>query len=189
MGTKGRDAVVWLFAADAAASLFVRNGALGLALFFFGVVLAAAFFYHFCAAKRAIRYDYVRLLPVNRHWAGLLVRNRIAGRWDRAYEVHVAYRPGEDVKKQRDGIEKDLLLICTTRPGLYLWETATSVPGRVKKLIREKEAEGKAFWKKGCFLPRPPFMYDVKFKKPLRHGAFLCEGAGFDWKEKSFSPS
>lgn len=171
MGTKGRDAVMWLFIVNGAAALFIGSWVLSCV----EVVLGMVYFYSFLEARRAIKYEYVRLLPVNRFWARLLVRNRIAGRWDRAYEVHIKYRPGEDIKKQRAGVERDLLLISETRPGLYLWETATSVPGAVKKLIHERAAEGKAFWEKGCFFPRPPFVYDVKFRKPLRHGAILIE--------------
>ncbi|MQL53971.1 hypothetical protein GFC01_17245 [Desulfofundulus thermobenzoicus] len=173
MGTKGRDVIMWLIIINGAIALFTGSGILSCV----EIVLCAAFFYSILEARRAIKYEYIRLVPVNRHWAKLLVRNRIVGCWDRAYEVHVKYRPGEDVRKQRDGVERDLQLIYETRPGLYLWETATSVPGSFKKLIREKAAEGKAFWEKGCFLPRPPFVYDVKFRKPLRHGAILHEGA------------
>ncbi|MCL6478554.1 MAG: hypothetical protein K6T65_09055 [Peptococcaceae bacterium] len=173
MGTKGRDAVMWLFIANAAVASITNSWILSCVEIFLGAI----FFYSFREARRAIKYEYVCLVPVNRRWAKLLVRNRIAGSWDKAYEVHIKYRPGEDVKKQRAGVERDLRLVYETRPGLYLWETATSVPGNFKKLIREKAAEGKAFWEKGCFLPRPPFVYDVKFRKPLRHGAILHEGA------------
>ncbi|TEB04714.1 hypothetical protein Psch_03476 [Pelotomaculum schinkii] len=184
MGAKGRDAVMWLFMANAAIASITGSWILSCAELFLG----ALFFYSFREARRAIKYEYVCLVTVNRVWAKLLVRNKITGRWGRTYEVHIKYRPGEDVSKQRTGVERDLLLISETRPGLYLWETATSVPGAVKKLIREKAVEGKAFWEKGCFFPRPPFVYDVKFRKPLRHGAFIVEGVERDWKEKSCSP-
>ncbi|MCL6449466.1 MAG: hypothetical protein K6U04_15220 [Armatimonadetes bacterium] len=74
-------------------------------------------------------------------------------------------------------LEKDLLLIekCFPRPALYFWETAAPVPSSVRRLIREREREGKAFWEKGArILPKAP-LYGFKRgeRRYVRRGAIL----------------
>ena len=169
MGTKGRDAALWLTFTFAAVSLSSGSRAAFYAAVFFGL---AFFRHHLWEVPRAEKLDYVLLLPVNRHWAGFMAGRRIRGQWDRAFEIHILYRAGVDLREQRDGVLRDLMFIRENRPGLYLWETATSVPGPVRKLIGEKAKQGHSFWSKGCFLPRFPLTYG-KTGKRLRYGALL----------------
>jgi hypothetical protein len=105
-----------------------------------------------------------------------MVRNRIQGEFTRAYEVHIEYRKEKTIRENRDGVEKDLVFIYNNMPGLYVWETATNVPVKVKRIIKNKEFHKKAFWKRGVFIKRPPLIYRCKFRKPLRCGAVLVEG-------------
>jgi len=169
MGTKGRDAALWLTFVWAAIA-----GGTGSKVALVPAVLCALVFFrhHLWELPRAEKLDYVLLLPVNRYWARLLVRGRIRGTWERAWEVHIRYRPGVAVREQRDSVLRDLRYLHGKRPGLYLWETATSVPAPVKKLIGEKGRNGQAFWLPGCFWPRFPFTYSGT-RKRLRHGALL----------------
>lgn len=149
-------------------------------VFLVALVFALIFFWHhYREVPKARKLDYVWLLPVNRHWAMLLAGRRIRGRWDEAFEVHIRYKAGVGVREQRDGVLADLMHIVDSRPALYLWETATSVPGPIRRLIVEQSQQGHSFWLKGCFLPRFPLIYR-KTGKRLRHGALLItrEGQG-----------
>ena len=169
MGTKGRDASLWL--------VFAWAGIAGATASKVAVLLAALCAlvfvrHHLWELPRAEKLDYVCLLPLNKYWARFLVRGRIHPAWDRAFEVHIRYRSGVDVREQRDGVLRDLCYLRKNRPGLYLWETATSLPGPVKRLIALEASKGRAFWQRGCFWPRFPLTYR-KTRKRIRHGALL----------------
>lgn len=173
---------MWLIFVFTAISLLFPSKA----AFFVSLAFAGMFFWHYIwEVSRGERLNYVVLLPINRWWARVLLRGRIKGRWDRACEIHVKYQPGISIKDQREGILQDLLHIYRDGSGLYLWETATSVPGPVKAMIEEQSQHGLAFWSRGCFLPRFPFVY-TRTGKRLRHGAFLIARERIDLgKEKS----
>jgi hypothetical protein len=178
VGTKERDLAFWLFAAATAGSLAFRSVAFLAATFFF----AALFLWHFAAERpRAMRRSreagfgaavFVPLWPGAARLRLFLARRRIAGRWERAWEVHVLGAGRELVPV----LEEDLLRAAREMPGLYFWETSFPVPAAVRKLIREKERQGRAFWTKGRLpVPRAPFLRERMDPRRARHGAVLIE--------------
>ncbi|OPX94471.1 MAG: hypothetical protein A4E53_00070 [Pelotomaculum sp. PtaB.Bin104] len=178
MGAKGRDVVFWLFV------LFITGAALSTSklLYWAALVcawgLAAYHWYTLQAIKhsRAMGLRTVVLLPL---WPGfaavyrLMAGRQISGKWRRAYEIHIKGASSKNFLKQ---LETDLVLINSTMAGLFFWETSAPVPAVIRRLIREKKRQGKAFWVKGAWpAPRAPGTGREIVKKHVRHGAIFLD--------------
>lgn len=163
MGTKGRDLAVWCFIFTSLAGIAASSVIL-LAIDLFWAILIL---YHYTLErKKVIRYGQVLLVPINSWWAWVLVRGQIKGNWEKAYEVHINFG-NKPLKPQLRSINQALNHI-RHNPGLYIWETNLPFP----KSIREIITPSTAFIKKGCFIPRPPLVYQYRGKE-LKHGAVL----------------
>ncbi len=182
MGTKGRDALLWLFFALMLVAILIHAAAKTL---FVVAVLDAALFLYYCAWEHpsAVRKSkemgmrIVVLLPVNVSWAKLLLRldgDRV-GCFCGAYEVHI--KGG----KQSLGdylrlFTSDLEIAQRTFPGaIFMWETSAPLPLFVRRLIRQGTAVGSAFLKDGRWpIPRFPFTGRHEKKGRVRHGAIIA---------------
>jgi|GEM_PF-5693507 len=159
MGTKGRDIALWLYFAFSLGSIIKTI----LVYPAFVCLLALGYFYLF-EKPRAILYRQMRLLPVNKYVAKLLIFNKIKG-WDDAYEVHINFTK-KPLKVQLKNIQQDICEIIGSRPGLYIWESHINP---IKFLWGEKLV----MVKEGPFLPRPPMVYRKYPKNRLCHGVVL----------------
>lgn len=181
MGTLGRDVAFWLFAVSVLGAAVSGSFALWLAALFF----ALAFFYHFLAERPKAVWKsrvgglqgaaLIPLLPPVARLHLLLSGRKAAGRWDKAYEIHV---PGAGPNFIGE-LEKDLVLIVKRFPrsALYFWETAAPVPSSIRMLIREREKHGKAYWIKGAS-PLPKAFtggFSRKEKRHVRRGAIFLD--------------
>lgn len=177
IGTKGRDLATWAMALFFVINMLsLRMPALNKIVIVPYVLSVVWFFCTIISCKKnRIKLEYIRLIPIWPRWARFLTGSKIQGNFNRAYEVHIEYQKNKTIRENRDGVEKELVYIYSNMPGLYIWETATNVPGKIKKIIKDKEPYHKASWGKGVFIKRPPFIYKHKFKKPLRCGAVLVE--------------
>jgi len=179
MGTKGRDAVFWLFVLFLAlAALFnskmffwVASGTACLLVIYYRIYVPAA-----VRRSREMGLKTVVLLPL---WPGFtgfykfLAGKLLGGEQRRAYEIHVVGAEPDKFQKQ---VERDLMMIYSTIPGLYYWETSAPVPASVRRLIRRKTAENKAFWRKGTWsILRMPGTARELVKKYCRCGAIILD--------------
>lgn len=180
MGTFGRDLAFWLFALDLAGVAATKSKT----LYWAAVLLALLFFAHFfleipLAVRKSRRMGLrvtvlVPLCPALVRLQLFLSGRRIVGNWRRAYEIHAEGAAGKELA---GALARDLDLIRRTTKGLFIWETAAPVPWEVRRLIRELEGEGKAFWVKGArplpkaLLHGPP----ERVRAHLRHGAIVLE--------------
>jgi hypothetical protein len=178
MGTKGRDIVFWLFALTGTGAALLRSKL----LFWAALVFALLFFYHFAVERpRAIRESREKglrmavLVPLWPFLARFLTGKKIAGKWGQAYEIHA---PADSKNFVRE-LERDLTFIerFYPRPALYLWETPAPVPAGIRKLIRDREKDGKAFWAKGPWpAPKAPLHGFRRGEgRHVRHGAILLD--------------
>ncbi len=165
MGTKGRDIVLWLFFLFTIIGMFVSD--MLYPLIFCTLLLAKFYFYD--QKKKTIKYRQVVLVPINSVLAQLLIRGKLTGEWEKAYEIHIIFdqRP---IREQRNNIVADIEEI-SKKPALYLFETHVGIPMPVKRLI----SENGGFLKKGVFLPRPPFVYRKRKSKKLSYGAVIIK--------------
>lgn len=182
MGALGRDLAFWLFLGSSFVSLFWNS----LIPIIVSIVFTMLFFYHFLAERpRAIRESKVKglqivtLVPLSLLIARLhllLFGRKIAGKWSRAYEIHVPEYFGPDYVKL---LNHDLSLIEKTfpRPALYFWETPAPVPASIRRFIREKEKEGKAYWIKGSApVPNASSLgFSRARKKHVRRGVMMID--------------
>jgi len=178
MGAKGRDITFWLLVLFSAGAALFTSKPLFLAAFVSACALAAYRRYTLRAIKhsRAMGLRTVVLLPL---WPGfaavyrLMAGGRISGKWRQAYEIHIKGASPKDFLKQ---LEADLVLINSTMAGLFFWETSAPVPAVIRRLIREKTRQGKAFWVKGAWpAPRAPGTGREIVKKHVRHGAIFLD--------------
>jgi hypothetical protein len=181
MGTKGRDIAFWLFVLTGTGAALLRSKP----FFWAALVFALLFFYHFLVERpRAIRESrekglrMVVLVPLCPLFTRLLTGGKIKGKWERAYEIHAPANPA-DPESFIKSLERDLTFIKEfyPRPALYLWETSVPIPGSIRRLIREREKEGKAFWRKGPWpVPKAPLHgFKRREKRHVRRGAFLLD--------------
>jgi len=186
MGTRGRDAAIWLFfltAGTIVLAVIMGWDTAGVFLYLIMLALAALFFkFNFYDVQKGIKNSQVNglktiiLLPINRTWAGWLTRKRL-GVCDYAYEIH--FEPEKiNLHEKLTGrllikaIETDLLFIKQNMQGLFLWETSISIPHSIRSIIKTHQANGRAVWERGWWrVPHIPFVSRNKNKKPLRKGA------------------
>ena len=201
MGTTGRNTVLWLmildFTALIIAVLFDRRAA-GQVFFFLAAALAFGWFkYTFHDMPRArknsikLGLEVIDLLPVNVMWAKLLTGKKIAVQATRAYEIHLRLQTVAP-RQLIEGMEKDLAFIEKNMQGLFLWETKVAVPRRIRKIIKNYEERGEAFWERGSWpVPGPSFTGSFtgkrlgKCKKPTRRGAIIIGIGGVGSEQKS----
>ncbi len=166
IGTKGRDIVLWIFL------LFSVIGAFSAMLYpliicLFCILLIAKFYFY--DQKRTIKYRQVVLLPINPFLARLIIKGKLKGEWEKAYEIHIMFNE-KPLREQRNNIVADIEEI-SKEPALYLFETHVGMPMPVKKLIEENGG----FLEKGVFLPRPPLAYRKRKSKKLSYGAAIIK--------------
>lgn len=179
MGTKGRDIAFWLFALTGTGAALLKSKT----FFWAALVFALLFFYHFAVERpratresRAKGLKVVALVPLRPYLARFLAGRRIDGRWDKAYEIHA---PAANPESFVQELERDLTFIekFYPRPALYFWETPAPVPASIRRLIREREKDGKAFWVKGTWpVPKAPLHgFKRGERRHVRHGAILLD--------------
>lgn len=179
MGALGRDLMFWLFLGSAFLSLFWQSTVPVIA----SVVFTLLFFCHFLVERpgairesRSKGLKIVTLVPLSPPIARLhlaLSGRGIAGKWVRAYEIHVPDYTGPEYVRS---LARDLTLIERTfpRPAIYFWETPAPVPSTIRRLIRDKEKEGKAYWIRGASpLPKTFTCGFREGQKHVRRGAIL----------------
>lgn len=181
MGTKGRDIVFWLFVLFLAGAALFKSKVLFWAASGFACLLAAYYRIYVPAAikrSRAMGLKAVVLLPL---WPGfahlyrLMAGRRIAGKWKRAWEIHVTGASPELDSFLRQ-LQADLARVRHTKAGLFYWETSAPVPSAVRRLIRDSTRQGRAFWRKGAWpVPRAPGTARELAGKYLRCGAIILE--------------
>lgn len=187
MGVTGRNT---LFAAFIASSvLFMTGKALDfpVALFFAASVATGAgvlyYYAYYCLAKKRskkIGLTNVILLPVNPYWAKLvlwLAGRKLSKTNLRAFEVHLEIPAGTGLADYLKAMRRDLSLAQTTLPdSLFFWETSAPIPSDIRKLLRQREAEGTAFWEEKRWpLPRFAFMERELKRGQVRRGAILLQ--------------
>jgi hypothetical protein len=181
MGTKGRDACLWLFFA-----LIFSIPLHGLAKAVIAVVLlllALSFLYH-CAwylpgavrKSRELGLRMVVLLPVNPFWARMLLRldRESLDSFRGAYEVHLKSGK-QDLGDFLQALASDLGIAAKTFPGaLFLWETSAPLPLAIRRMIRQGSSRT-AFLKQGGWPVRrfPGTGRDMR-KGRVRHGAIIA---------------
>ncbi len=186
MGTRGRDAALWLF--------FIIAGVLLLALIMGWNTTGKVFLYFMMLAKAALFFKFnlfdvpkavknskliglktIILLPLNKTWAGWLTGGKL-GVSDYA-EIHFdpkKINPQEELTGRMisKAIESDLLYIFENMHGIFLWETSISIPRSIRKIVKKHQAEGRAVWERGWWrIPHLPLVNQNSKKKPLRKGA------------------
>lgn len=186
MGTTGRNAVIWLFIISITVTLITKilNYDLACRVVFLLVLIFAIAWFKFTlydmpqAREKSIKLglEAIDLVPLNRRWAKWLV-GKLDGEVVCAYEIHLRLQQMEP-RKLIKAMEKDLAFIERDMQGLFLWETSVAVPHRIRKIIKEYEAKGRAYWLNGPWpVPAPPFIgTKPKTKKPIRRGAIIIGG-------------
>ena len=181
MGTKGRDACLWLFFSLAFACVLAKGPARY-------VVLTAML----CAAALILRYYswylprniskgrdigliMVVLLPVAPSWARILLRldGERMEYFSDAYEVHI--RSGkQSLGGYLQKLASDLEIVAVSFPGaLFMWETSAPLPLSIRRMIRQG-SPGTAFLKKGGWpIPRFPLTERDLKQGRVKHGAIL----------------
>lgn len=184
MGTKGRDASLYLFFLSAFLSVLARKSSFLQALFFLimlmtGVIALSFIPYQRWCRKwsRSLGLKHVVLLPIPCVQAKALIflsGEKIKGSPRRAFEVHVEVK-GMGLAEFLKGLSRDLALVQKKLPGsLFIWETTAPIPAFVRSLIKEKRLKGEAFWKEGRWVvPRFPFTARDMKKGKIRIGAVL----------------
>jgi len=175
MGTKGRDAALWLL--FLCVFIVVLTGLKCVA--FLAVVFGfAALWQVFIEMPRTIkrrRTKRVVLVPLMKWWAVVLTMGRSGRGWTRAYEIHILYDSKLGLKSQQKDVVDDFRMISRGLPGLFLWETKVPLPRLVQYLVQCGQANGTASWWGGFLLvPRFPFTYrEVRSHRKLKSGWFL----------------
>ena len=150
MGTKGRDACLWMFFLLAPVSVFIR-GAAWRAVLVAMLCLAALFLYYCCwyspgavRRSRIMGLNMTVLLPLNIFWARLLLGKNMRAGFKQAYEVHIL-GPGGELGDFLRLFTADLELAQKTFPGaVFLWESSAPLPLFVRRLIRQGSVSGSA---------------------------------------------
>jgi hypothetical protein len=180
MGTKGRDALLWLFFALMLASILIHTVA---KTFFVAALPEAAFFLHYCAREhpKAVRKSrnmgmrMVVLLPVQAFWARLLLHldGERMGRFCVAYEVHIKSEK-RNLGEHLQILASDLEIAARMFPGaLFIWETSAPLPLSIRRMIRQG-SPGAAFLKRGRWpVPRIPFTGRDLSEGHVKHGAII----------------
>ncbi len=189
MGTKGRDACLWLFFFLTPVT-FIKG--MGREAAIMAMICLAPYLYYQLlylpgAARRSreMGLKMTVLLPLNVSWARLLFwldgeRMDFHG----AYEVHLnkgeKYALGDYLKL----FTSDLEIARRTFPGAaFMWETSAPLPLFVRRLVRQGSTDGSAFLKKGRWrAPGFPFTGTDLKRGRVRHGAIVSKGeAGKKW--------
>ncbi len=182
MGTKGRDACLWIFFALFPISVFLR-GAVWYAALGVMVCLAFSFLYYCCwylpgaaGMSRGLGLNITVLLPLNPLWARLLIGRNIRGGFGRAFEVHVRSEKRE-LSQYLQLFTADLESARNSFPGaIFLWESSTPLPLLVRRLIRRGSLDGSAFLQDGGWpVPRFPFTERDLQKGRVKRGAIISK--------------
>ena len=181
MGTKGRDACLWLFFMAFLAVVTAKGEARPA---FLAVMIGLALLYlYYCAwyqprAQRKCKgmgMEITLLLPVNICWSRLLLGSSLKTGFSKAFEVHVAegrLSLGEFLRT----LAHDLAIARRTFPGAaFMWETSAPLPAFVRRLIRGGSVNGTAFLKNGGWPLPPRFPLTARNLKKGRvsHGAII----------------
>lgn len=194
MGTKGRDIAMWLLiiTIPLVVSLLIM-GQLILARILLSITLGATvwfLFFQYVTVPTALRTSQiiglhsVVLVPIDLWWATrIMKRANMLGYCKRAYEIHVlgtSDNIGDFTRNLDDDLKK--IAILSLKDTLFIWETPAPIPWKVRKMIRDKVLESKAFWNEGGWeISRPPFISKPLKRGYLRHGALLWEGVNDLW--------
>jgi hypothetical protein len=182
MGTKGRDACLWMFFALFLITFFLRGAARYAALILM-IFLALSFLYYCCwylpsavRMSRDLGLNIAVLLPLNPLWARLLIGRNIQGGFGRAFEVHVRSEKRE-LGQYLQLFTADLGRAQNRFPGaIFLWESSTPLPLFVRRLIRLGSLDGSAFLKDGGWpVPRFPFTERELQKGRVKRGAIVSK--------------
>ena len=182
MGTKGRDACLWIFFALFPISVFLR-GAVWYAALGVMVCLALSFLYYCrrylpgaAGMSRGLGLNITVLLPLNPLWARLLIGRNIRGGFGRAFEVHVRGEKRE-LGQYLQLFTADLESARNSFPGaIFLWESSTPLPLLVRRLIRRGSLDGSAFLQDGGWpVPRFPFTERDLQKGRVKRGAIISK--------------
>jgi hypothetical protein len=178
MGTKGRDAALWLFFALMLASILVHAFS---KVLFLAALPEVALFLRYCAREhpKAVRRSgemglrMAVLIPVKVSWARLLLRldGERMGYFCAAYEVHVKSGTLPLVDYLRI-LSSDLLIAAKMFPGaLFIWETSAPLPLSIRRMVRSGRS---VFLKNGGWpVPRFPFTGRDLRKGHVKHGAVI----------------
>ncbi len=182
MGTKGRDACLWMFFALFLIPVFLRGAAWYAALTML-ICLALSFLYYCCwylpgavSMSRGLGLNIAVLLPLNPLWARLLIGRNIQVGFGRAFEVHVGSEKRE-LGQYLQLFTADLESAQNRFPGaIFLWESSTPLPLLVRRLVRQGSLDGSAFLKDGGWLvPRFPFTERELQKGRVKRGAIVSK--------------
>lgn len=187
MGAKGRDIALYLFFISAA--LGITGSLINLPVIPFfciatvtGIMSLYYYVYIFRARKqsRKMGLKCVVLLPLSYGLVQLLLHitdRKIRGGYRHAFEIHIEAPTGLTLGDFLKMLESDLNLMKVKMAGsLFAWETSAPVPASMRRLIKQKTKEGKAFWEKGGWpIPSFPFTGRNIKKDKLRRGFLLNE--------------
>ena len=166
MGTKGRDACLWLY--FMLALVFIFAGTSGRRIVLLLMLGNAACLLHYwrwylpIAARNSgeMGLKIAVLLPLNGRWAGLLLRlDQERMDFHGAYEVHIKKGERHALGEYLKYCASDLEIAQRRFPGaVFMWETSAPLPLFVRRLVRQGSADGSAFLKNGGWpVPRFPF--------------------------------
>mgnify|MGYP007130803544 CR=1 FL=1 len=168
--------VFWLFVCFILSAVFTKNKVVyGVALIF---ALAIGYYYLIylplaIRKSKALGLRVIVLLPIWTMFSKVLIKtskNNLIGNWDKAFEIHIL-----ETTEYFQEVDRDLQQIKGMLPGLFFWETSAPVPSRIRRLIKDKEKEGQAYWVKGkwTLIPRTPFTARELNMKRVRHGGLI----------------
>lgn len=187
MGTRGRDLIILVILSIPLICMIALSQGMNIKPLFLAQVLLAlsVAWFHLYTTRQAKKQSrkmglgVVVLLPLYYPWAKLLIR--LAGadikviKSVKCYEVHIVDAP-KDVKRFLALLNKDLELMKRTLDGLFLWETPAPVPSNFRKMIKEHQKLGLAFWRIGRWpIPKLPFGNRELNRGVPRIGALIHE--------------
>jgi hypothetical protein len=184
MGTKGRDALLWMFFTLIAACL-LTGGIVRVVIFAAALLTAVCILYYYAwylpfavRRSRELGLRLAVLLPVNTFWAKLLLQiDRQRMNFHSAYEVHIGKGGQHALGDYLKLFTSDLEIARKAFPGaVFMWEASAPLPLFVRRLVRQGSVDGSAFIKSGGWpMPRFPFTETDLKSSRVKHGAIIAK--------------
>jgi len=148
---------------------------------FFGLSFLSFYPYYYLAKQSSKKFGLgvVILLPLWKPWGRFIIRKTfgVVEQVERMYEVHIVVKKGLALGAFLKLLEHDLEIMQGFKGTLFCWETNAPIPGRFRKIIKQRQSEGKASWMTGYWpmTIRIPFTSKELRKGVDRYGYFITD--------------